>query len=53
MKMPSSKERTPKLWGIFVDQPCKFHAFSNELQEIPHAITFTGNRNLSFFTGTV
>ena len=44
LKIPRPKKRTPKLCGIFVDDPCKFHVFSNSLQEIPHAITFTRNQ---------
>ena len=43
LKIPRSKKRTPELCGFFVDHHCKFHPFSNSLQEIPHAITFTRN----------
>ena len=41
MQIPRPKMGTPILCGFFVDHPCKFHTFSNALQEIPHAITST------------
>ena len=33
MKIPRPKKGNRKLCGFFVDQPCKFHTFSNSLQE--------------------
>ena len=43
LKIPRPKKRTSKLCVFYVDHPCKFHAFPNSLQEIPHELSPAAN----------
>ena len=51
MMCKNTKAKKRALSGFLVDHPCKFHAFSNSLQEIPHAIPAVNSMSLNLLFG--